>query len=176
MKEVILQPDCTRCAALCCVALAFDQSRMFAIDKPAGEPCPNLDACGACTIHSVRAERGFRGCIDFDCFGAGQRVTQEFFAGRSWTEDRALVGPMSRAFSVLLRRHEQLLLLDQAEALDLSSQDRERLAALRTRLVDSGVAVPGEKDLDAQLTAFLASLRRYLSPENCASATSAALA
>ena len=176
MSPVSLSADCARCAALCCVALAFDRSNLFAIDKPAGQPCSHLDACGACTIHSARAEQGFRGCIEFDCLGAGQRVTQEFFGGRSWTEDRALVGPMSRAFSVVRRRHEQLLLLEQAEALDLSPQDRKRLSELRTSLVDSGAAPAAAKDLDAQLAAFLASLRRYLSPENCASATSAALA
>jgi hypothetical protein len=122
----------------------------------------------------VRAERGFRGCIAFDCLGAGQRVTQELFGGRSWKDDGALIGPMSRAFSVLLRRHEQLLLLEQAEALDLSAQDRTHLSELRTRLVQSG-ASPAT-DLDAQLTAYLSSLKRYLSSENCDSATCAALA
>lgn len=174
MNDAILQPDCARCAALCCIALAFDRSALFAIDKPAGEPCAHLDGCGACTIHSVRAERGFRGCIQFDCLGAGQRVTQELFAGRSWTEDHRLIGPMSHSFSVLLRRHEQLKLLEQAGALDLSPLDRKRLAELWTGLVDAGVSpVP---ELDLELSAFLASLKVYLSPENCSSADCAALA
>jgi len=174
MNQIALEPDCANCAALCCIALAFDRSKLFAIDKPAGEPCPNLDACGACTIHNTRADRGFRGCIAFDCLGAGQRVTQEFFSGRDWTEDSSLIGPMAHAFSVLLRRHEQLMLLEQAESLDLSGADRAQLSELRTSLVQVG-ASPAT-DLEAQLTAFLASLKRYLSPENCASATSAALA
>ena len=36
-----LRADCTRCFALCCVAPAFAASADFAIDKPAGQPCPN---------------------------------------------------------------------------------------------------------------------------------------
>ncbi len=36
-----LRADCGRCAGLCCVAPAFTASADFAIDKPAGQPCPN---------------------------------------------------------------------------------------------------------------------------------------
>ena len=37
-----LTADCGRCFGLCCVALPFSRSADFAYDKPAGEPCVNL--------------------------------------------------------------------------------------------------------------------------------------
>ena len=47
-----LRADCSRCEALCCVAPAFAASADFAIDKPAGVPCPRLrDDLGA--LHRV---------------------------------------------------------------------------------------------------------------------------
>ena len=41
---------------------------------PAGKPCPNLREDFRCRIHEQLAERGFPGCVVFDCFGAGQRL------------------------------------------------------------------------------------------------------
>jgi hypothetical protein len=70
-----LAADCARCAALCCVGPAFAASADFAIDKPAGTPCPNLREDFRCGIHARLRESGFRGCTVYDCFGAGQRVT-----------------------------------------------------------------------------------------------------
>ena len=79
-----LHADCARCFALCCVAPAFAASADFAIDKPAGQPCPNLLADFRCGIHDHLRERGFPGCTVFDCFGAGQRVAQVSFGGVDW--------------------------------------------------------------------------------------------
>lgn len=133
-----LRPDCPRCAALCCMALAFDRSDSFAIDKPAGESCPHLGAAGHCRIHAGRVERGFSGCVAYDCHGAGQRVTQELFAGRSWQDDPALVVPMVRAFGVMQRIHLQLALLREAGKLPLSPADRAKLAGLEAALDPPG--------------------------------------
>lgn len=90
--------DCTRCAALCCIAYPSDEMPGFAAAKAAGEPCPKLAANGLCTIYERRAEEGFAGCIRFECFGAGQHVVQTLFDGRDWRDDAALLGPMIDAF------------------------------------------------------------------------------
>lgn len=95
-----LIPDCARCAALCCILLPFDKGAAFAIDKPAGLPCPHLDG-HACTIHADLTGAGFPGCARFDCLGAGQIVTQTLFAGASWRDQPALAAPMADAFRVL---------------------------------------------------------------------------
>lgn len=134
MTDIPLRADCTRCAALCCVGLAFDSSDMFAIDKPAGVACPNLDAAHRCTIHADLQQRGFAGCVHFDCLGAGQRVTQELFEGRSWQDDPALVRPMTDAFRVMRQVHELLSLLQTTESLPLNVEQVARRGELQQAL------------------------------------------
>jgi hypothetical protein len=100
-----LRPDCARCAALCCVAPAFDAGQGFGYDKPAREPCRNLMADNRCAIHPALVAQGFGGCASFDCFGAGQRATA-LFAGADWrlTPDRA--PDMFEAYARLRALHE----------------------------------------------------------------------
>lgn len=83
-RRNLLRADCSRCAALCCVVPAFARSSDFALAKPAGVPCPNLQQDLRCGIHDHLRDRGFPGCVVFDCFGAGQFVTQETFGGHDW--------------------------------------------------------------------------------------------
>lgn len=162
MTEITLRPDCARCAALCCVAFAFDRGEFFAVDKAAGEPCPHLTSCGACGIYRSRAERGFRGCMGYDCLGAGQRVTQQLFDGRSWLEDASLLAPMVTAFLAVQRAHELLLLLRQAGRLPLSGTDRRRLASLEAAVEGAGASSAAVAGLAEETHGFLRSLRRYV--------------
>ena len=138
MTSSTLRGDCARCAALCCVALAFDRSPLFAFDKPAGEPCANLGARGRCTIHAERAAKGFAGCEAYDCLGAGQAVTQGLFDGKSWRDDPALLGPMMRAFAVMRRAHEALDLLRLARGMPLPATAMRRLQAAEDDLDPAG--------------------------------------
>ena len=71
-----LTADCTRCVGLCCVVLPFSRSADFAFDKQAGTPCRHLTADARCRIHDRLGESGMRGCVAYDCFGAGQSVTE----------------------------------------------------------------------------------------------------
>jgi len=103
-----LQADCSRCLALCCVATAFAASADFGIDKAAGTPCPNLQADDRCGIHDRLRPSGFPGCAAYDCFGAGQHVTQVTFHGRDWRSDTGTAAPMFAAFAVVRRLHELL--------------------------------------------------------------------
>jgi hypothetical protein len=134
MTSSTLRGDCAHCAALCCVALAFDRSPLFAFDKPAGEPCANLSAKGRCTIHADRAAKGFAGCEVYDCQGAGQAVTQGLFGGKSWRDDRALLGPMMEAFAVMRPAHEALGLLRLARRMSLPAPVVRRLEAAEREL------------------------------------------
>jgi hypothetical protein len=130
MSDVSLRADCARCAALCCVSLAFDRSDLFAFDKAAGVPCPHLQN-HACSIHRDREQLGFAGCVGYDCLGAGQRVTQQVFDGRSWRDNPALTEPMIDAFRAMRLVHALLQLLQTAETLSLSfDQERSRLLLL----------------------------------------------
>ncbi|WP_206239295.1 hypothetical protein [Novosphingobium terrae] len=161
MKDISLLPDCTHCAALCCMALAFDRSSQFAIDKEAGQACPNLHADGGCTIHARRADLGFHGCISFDCLGAGQRATA-LFAGRDWRSDPSLIEPISGAFSALLRVHKYLSMLDLVATLDMFGAERENAAALRRRLEEIDLQSDDMAALQTRIDGFLQSLKGYV--------------
>lgn len=109
-----LRPDCGNCFALCCTALGFARSADFAIDKPAATPCPNMAGDFSCAIHQRLRPRGFRGCTVFDCFGAGQVVSQHTFAGTSWAQDPASKTSMFAVFKVVRQLHEMLWYLAEA--------------------------------------------------------------
>jgi hypothetical protein len=112
-----LRADCQRCFALCCVAPAFAASADFAIDKDAGRPCPHLGADFRCGIHTRLRPQGFGGCAVYDCFGAGQQVSQATFAGRDWRRDARRAALMFAVFPVMRQLHELLWYLSEAMTL-----------------------------------------------------------
>jgi uncharacterized protein YjbI with pentapeptide repeats len=86
----------------------------FAIDKAAGEPCPNLQPDFRCRIHSRLRPEGFAGCAAYDCFGAGQHVTQVTFGGQDWRRTPLVAAQMFAAFGVVRQLHELLWYLTEA--------------------------------------------------------------
>jgi uncharacterized protein YjbI with pentapeptide repeats len=145
-----LRADCARCFALCCVVPAFAASADFAIDKPAGQPCPNLRVDFRCGIHTELRPRGFPGCAVYDCFGAGQQVSQVTFAGRDWRQHPELARQMFRVFPVVRQLHELLWYLTAALALPAAAplHDDVRRAIEATRELTQGSAAALET-LDA---------------------------
>ena len=139
-----LRADCSRCAALCCVAPAFAASSDFAIDKPAGQPCPNLADDFRCGIHDRLRDRGFTGCTVFDCFGAGQQVTQVTFGGRDRRRTPGIAGPMFAAFGVMRQLHELLWHLTQALAMPAARPLHSELTAALDDTRRLTRATPGE--------------------------------
>ena len=113
----VLRADCGRCFGLCCVAPAFSASADFAIDKPAGRPCPHLQPDFGCGIHADLRGQGFRGCAVYDCFGAGQQVSQVTFGGRDWRRDPRAATQMYEVFPIMRQLHELLWYLAAALAL-----------------------------------------------------------
>ncbi|WP_182886822.1 pentapeptide repeat-containing protein [Microbispora sp. H10885] len=111
-----LRADCASCFGLCCVALPFAASADFAISKDAGRPCPNLQSDFRCGIHSRLRDSGFPGCTVFDCFGAGQKVSQVTF-GRSWRDEPDTAARMFEVFPVMRNLHELLWYLHEALSL-----------------------------------------------------------
>jgi uncharacterized protein YjbI with pentapeptide repeats len=109
-----LRADCARCFALCCVAPAFSASADFAITKQAGHACPHLQADFRCGIHTRLRQQGFRGCTVYDCFGAGQQVSQVTFAGRDWRRDPRIAEQMFAVFPIVRALHELLWYLSEA--------------------------------------------------------------
>lgn len=136
-----LRPDCGKCFALCCTAFGFTRSADFPVDKPAGSPCRNLAPDFSCTIHDSLRPRGFRGCTVFDCFGAGQNVSQRFFAGTSWLESPDTKSEMFSAFAAARQLHEMLWYLAEAQTRTFDPDASRRAAELRNTIEQ---AVGGE--------------------------------
>jgi hypothetical protein len=139
-----LRADCANCAGLCCVAPAFAASADFAIDKPAGVPCPNLRADHRCGVHDRLRATGFPGCAVFDCFGAGQQVTQRTFGGRSWRQSPDLAAAMFAVLPVMRQLHEVLWYLAEAATLPGAASLRGEIDAARRR-IEQWAAAPADE-------------------------------
>jgi uncharacterized protein YjbI with pentapeptide repeats len=110
-----LRGDCANCFGLCCVALPFTASADFAVDKDAGTPCRNLQDDHRCGIHARLRQKGFTGCTVYDCFGAGQKVSQVTFGGQDWrTGPHDQARRMFDVFPVVRQLHELLWYLTEA--------------------------------------------------------------
>lgn len=146
-----LRADCSNCFALCCVALAFTASQDFAIDKEAGEPCPNLQGDDRCGIHDRLRPRGFSGCVTYDCFGAGQRISQVTYGGKNWRDHPGSAAEMFRLLPIVRQLQELLWYLTEARGrvsdaslladIDALADETDQLAgSLPGVLVDLDVA------------------------------------
>lgn len=109
-----LRADCEKCFGLCCVALYFSVSEGFPIDKDAGHPCFNLQPDFRCCVHKILGEQGLKGCIAFDCFGAGQKVAQVSFDGHDWRKVPESAKQMFEVFLIVRQLHELLWYLTEA--------------------------------------------------------------
>jgi Pentapeptide repeats (8 copies) len=125
-----LRADCTQCFALCCVVPAFSASADFAVDKPAGKPCRNLQKDFRCGIHNRLRDSGFPGCTVYDCFGAGQRIAQQTFGGHA-DGDGAL---MHKVFPVMRDLHELLYYVTEAASIPAARTIHADLQSAATRL------------------------------------------
>ena len=112
-----LVADCANCFGLCCVALRLDESADFPVDKPAGKPCHNLQEDFGCGIHSRLRTSGWKGCTVFDCFGAGQQLSQVTFGGVSWRDAPETASSMYAALPVMRQLHEMLFYLRDARGI-----------------------------------------------------------
>lgn len=167
----LLRGDCGRCEGLCCVSLSFERSEWFSFDKVADEPCRYLLGSHACAIHSELRAAGHAGCASYDCYGAGQRVVQELFAGASWRQSAATAAAVFSAFQRLKELHELLFLLRETRRLPLSTSDearREELWAVLEPPEGLGWRALSAVDVPARsrdVHEFLRSLRAYLPRE-----------
>jgi uncharacterized protein YjbI with pentapeptide repeats len=145
-----LRGDCANCFGLCCVALPFTASADFALDKAAGTPCRNLQDDHRCGIHARLRQSGFSGCTVYDCFGAGQKVSQVTFAGKDWRGgSREHARRMFDVFPVVRQLHELLWYLTEALTLPAARPLHAELRGLLEATEDITRRTPEElADLD----------------------------
>jgi uncharacterized protein YjbI with pentapeptide repeats len=151
-----LRADCSRCFGLCCVVPAFAASADFAFDKPAGQPCRHLRPDYRCGIHDQLRGKGFAGCTVYDCFGAGQKVSQVTFGGRDWHREPA----MFAVFPVMRALHELLWYLAEARRLLPADEDLRRAYSDTDRLTRLDPAGLTALDVDAHRNGVNSLLRK----------------
>jgi Uncharacterized low-complexity proteins len=122
-----LKPQCERCFGLCCVALYYSKQDGFPQDKSAGTPCLKLDAGFRCSVHEKLGELGLKGCAAYECFGAGQQVSQVTFAGESWRSQPASAGMMFRVFLILRHLYELCWCISEAISYEPEKPMKEAL-------------------------------------------------
>ncbi|MCY8717796.1 pentapeptide repeat-containing protein [Bacillus sp. S10C12M] len=115
-----LRADCQHCFGLCCVALPYAKSADFAFDKDGGTPCRNLQSNYQCSIHKDLREKGFRGCSAYECFGAGQKVSQITYEGKDWRTNPETANEMFDIFSIIQQLHEMLWYFHEALSIDIA--------------------------------------------------------
>lgn len=157
-RRLDLRADCGNCFGLCCVALPFAKSSDFAANKPAGRPCHNLQDDLRCGIHATLRDKGYSGCTVFDCFGAGQQVSQGTFGGEDWRTSRGTARAMFDVFPVMRQLHELLWYL--TEALEL---ERARPAHQEVRRALDGIEELTRADAATLAAADVPTLRGEVS-------------
>lgn len=130
MNRTNLRVDCENCFGLCCVALYFSASEGFPVDKEAGKPCINLQSDFRCKVHDSLNKRGLKGCIAYDCFGAGQKVAQVTYGGRDWTKTPEYSKQMFDVFLVVRQIHEMLWYLIEAFTLQTDLRVKEEIKSI----------------------------------------------
>ena len=125
-----MKSDCSRCSALCCTALFFSKSDGFPKDKVSGQPCTNLTEDYRCKIHSQLEKQNMRGCIGYDCFGAGQQVTQVIYQGQTWNDIPDRSTEIFDVFLIVFQLYQIRYYLTEATSLISAQPLKEALQCL----------------------------------------------
>lgn len=112
-----LKIDCSKCSGLCCTALFFSKMDGFPEDKTAGKPCVNLQYDFRCKIHTELIQRKMKGCLGYDCFGAGQKVTQVIYNNSNWCTEPTKSQQIFDVFLVTFQVHQILYFLAEAKTI-----------------------------------------------------------
>ncbi|MFD2045271.1 pentapeptide repeat-containing protein [Ornithinibacillus salinisoli] len=113
-----LRADCENCFGLCCVALPYAKSTDFAFHKDGGTPCRNLQSDYRCGIYKNLRNEGFKGCTVYECFGAGQHVSNVTYEGKSWRNNPETAKEMFDVFPIMQQLHEMLYYVNEALGLE----------------------------------------------------------
>jgi len=122
-----LHANCQNCFGLCCTALNIVASSDFAMNKPAGIPCQNLQTDFSCQIHGNLRDKGLKGCTVFDCLGAGQKVSQTTFRGQDWRQYPTHADTMFQVFPIMEQLFEMIAYIAEALSYTVDPQLYNRL-------------------------------------------------
>ena len=124
-----LKIDCKKCFGLCCMALYFSKLDGFPQDKEAGKPCCNLAADFTCQIHKDLAKKGLKGCMAYDCLGAGQKLSQVTYKRQAWKRQPEQMQEFAQTFLVMYQFHEMMWYLIQARTVSVAQPIKSKIVA-----------------------------------------------
>lgn len=127
MSNYKLQADCDKCFGLCCTALYFSANEGFPVNKDAGKPCINLQDDFHCSVHKNLKKKGLKGCIAYDCLGAGQKVAKSY-DGRDWKQNPDSANQMFDVFIIMKQLYEMLWYLKEAFLLQDEKDAKDKLS------------------------------------------------
>ncbi len=125
-----MKSDCSKCSGLCCVALFFSKIDGFPKDKIAGTPCNNLLEDYRCKIHPLLESQNMKGCIGYDCFGAGQQVTQNIYEGQTWNDKPNHATEIFHVFTTIYQLYQIRYYLIEAMTLIAAKSLKESIQSL----------------------------------------------
>jgi len=109
--------DCSQCSGLCCTALFFSKTDGFPENKIAGKPCSKLMDNYSCNIHHELEMRKMKGCMGYDCFGAGQYVTQNIYKGDTWKTLKDKSREIFDVFTMVFQLYQIRYFLEEARTI-----------------------------------------------------------
>jgi hypothetical protein len=110
-----LKVECSKCSALCCTALFFSKTDGFPESKKAGKPCTKLENNYRCKIHHELEKHNMKGCMGYDCFGAGQHVTQGIYKGETWQTSQEKSKEIFDVFVIVFQLYQIRYFLEEAK-------------------------------------------------------------
>ncbi len=125
-----LSIDCKNCSGLCCVALYCAKAEGFPADKIAGKPCKNLLPDFRCAVHEKLMDCKLKGCMAYDCYGAGQKVTKSIYSGVNWQTNHTIKEEMFQVFLIVNKLHQMLWFLVEASTLIPAKELKDEINAL----------------------------------------------
>lgn len=119
----------------CAVLPPYAKSADFAFDKDSGTPCRDLQSNYQCAIHEALREKGFRGWSAYECFGAGQKVSQIIYEGKDWRNNTESAKEMFDVFPIMQQLHEMLWYLHEALSIEAAKPIHRELRAYFERVI-----------------------------------------
>lgn len=125
-----LKIDCKNCSGLCCVALYCSKSDGFPENKEAGIACKHLQSDFQCDMHKTLFQKNMKGCLAYECFGAGQKVTQMYGLDCTWQANSGQSKNIYQTFLLVFQLHQMLWYLIQASTIANSLELKQEISFL----------------------------------------------
>lgn len=122
--------DCQSCCGLCCTALYCSKAEGFPADKEAGVPCRNLMPDFRCKVHTMLEKQKLKGCMAYDCLGAGQIVTQAIFKGSNWKTSPESAKQIFEVFLIVHELQQMKWYLTEASMITCTEGSQDEIKAL----------------------------------------------